>query len=204
MKRLCFLFCLSLGATLWVSAPASAARLDEISGPLLVEESGDLRLDGKKIELWGIDRLAADQPCWKDNQAWNCGEQANVSLLHHIDNRAASCAVKGMQDGIVIAQCFLDKDGKKDDVAAFLIERGWAMDKEEESDGFYGEAEEGALEARRGIWTSRFQTKADWKAGVQKFVDYDSVAKPKPSAGSQVITGPAEYVIEPDAEAEEK
>ncbi len=147
---------------------------DEIvTGVPIVHGSGLLVIDGDEIALWGLLALAPDQQCWENETAWNCGEQATSFLRHFLEDRRVECHARDNPDvEPIVAQCFRLKDGRQqEDVAASLIENGWAIGADRTPDGPYAEIESLAREARRGIWSSRFQTAQDWIDGVQRFVD---------------------------------
>ena len=179
------------------STAAHAADSAALTGIPMIEDSATFRIDGKRIDLWGVDALAADQQCWRGETAWDCGEQATTTLNHFIDNQQVHCQVKSTEKDRVFAQCSIDKNGKITDIAAHMVNQGWAMDRSEISDGLYERDEQAARSHRRGIWTSRFQTAADWKNGVRQFIEYDmepeSVITPQGDL-SDVIVGPAEFM----------
>ncbi len=143
-----------------------------LSGVPVVEESGLIVLNGKKITLWGIDTLAPDQQCWQGETAWDCGQQATTALRHFIDGRMVECELLQPAEGEApaLGRCYRYKGQHRIDVGGHLVARGWAMDKGEVSAGIYAAAEESAQAERRGIWDSKFQTPKDWRDGIQRFI----------------------------------
>lgn len=143
-----------------------------LSGVPVVQESGCLTLNGKTIELWGIDRLAPDQQCWQGDVAWFCGEQSTIALRHFVEGRILNCEVQQIPDnGPLLARCYRQKGKERKDISGILVSHGWAMDKGETSGGAYFAAEEEAKKDKRGIWGSRFQSAEDWKEGVQRYLN---------------------------------
>jgi len=172
---------LLLSAIAFLAIPSARAEPpNEIFGTPVVQDQGFLMLQGRQIALWGIDTLAEDQQCWKEERAWRCGEQAASTLKHYAEGQLVTCEVKSdLGGGRISAQCFRDKSGKAHDIARYLVRQGWAMDQTETSGGFYKQEQEEARLRRRGIWTSRFQTAADWRDGVQRYVEYEEAPEPE-------------------------
>jgi len=190
------LFCLSLSPAL---AEPEETRPEIISGIPVVQESGTLVINGKKIALWGISPLAPDQQCWQGETAWCCGEQAITVLRHIVEGRMVECVVQAKpEDGPILAQCYRrrGRHHRKRDIAAQLVRHGWATDQSESSSGAYLAAEEEARYEKRGIWDSRFQTAQDWKDGIQRFVGEEGTGQPAHSLA------PEQKDAAPAAEAE--
>ncbi|NTU76954.1 MAG: hypothetical protein HGA90_03975 [Alphaproteobacteria bacterium] len=159
--------------------PCLAAEEGEIEGIPLVQDSGQMRLGGNRVELWGIETLAGDQQCWHKERAWHCGEQATSTLKHFAEGQRIKCQIKeDLGEGRVKAQCFRQKKDKQSDLGSYLIAQGWAMEDEESSDGAYAQEQEEARFKRRGIWTSRFQTADDWREGLPNYVQYEMTPEP--------------------------
>ncbi len=156
-----------------------AGEAGELFGSPVVLDSGLIMLDGHQVALWGIETLADDQQCWQEDRAWDCGEQAATALKHFVQGQLVKCQVKGeLGDSGISAQCFRVRGDKVSDIARYLVVHGWAMDEEGCSGGMYALDQERARRERRGIWTSRFQTAADWREGVQRFVEYELEPEP--------------------------
>ncbi len=166
-------FLLLLALLCLLGGESHAADPGEIEGIPAVLPSGNIMVGGHKVTLWGIDALANDQKCWHDDRAWNCGEQALISLKHYVNGFDVRCYIKSDEDSAVpAAQCFRMTGDKPEDIAGYMVDHGWARDKNDMSDSLYADDEDEALQSRRGIWTSRFQTAEDWKNGIPNYVQY--------------------------------
>jgi hypothetical protein len=64
-----FFFLAVLLEGLCLSMPAFAGEEQELSGSPIVQDSGTLVLNGRKIVLWGITTLDGDQQCWLGQRA---------------------------------------------------------------------------------------------------------------------------------------
>lgn len=144
----------------------------QVVGIPVVQEAGVLIINGEVIELWGLDNLASDQQCWQDETAWGCGEASILALRHFVEGRTVSCDVQheADDDGPVSARCFRINGTKQHDVAAHLVQNGWALERGETTGGIYFQLEQAAQEQKRGVWSGRFQTAQDWRDGVQRYV----------------------------------
>lgn len=158
---------------------AFAEDAEELKGLAIVKDAGHLMIGGRQVALWGISPLAGDQQCWREEHAWDCGEQATTALKHLTEGKILRCVEKVKKDGGIIAQCFRRKRGgtQEQDIAQYMVRHGWAMDADEESNWQYEEDQEHARIKRNGIWTSRFQTPEDWSEGVQRYIEYDAAPK---------------------------
>jgi hypothetical protein len=157
-------------------------------GSPTIQSSGSITLDGLNVTLWGVDALAADQQCWHGDVAWDCGAEALAALRHYTANHLIRCVSKSdFGGGHVSAQCFRQNNAGDDDIARYLVQQGWARDLKDISDGAYAYDETDARQARRGVWTSRFQTSSDWQNGNQRFVPYDEASPEEPVTQTQTI-----------------
>jgi len=181
LRRTFFVICMAFLFTCILFLQASAND-GELFGSPVVEENGHMKLDGWNIDLWGVNGLAADQKCWRDEKAWDCGEEAAIALQHYISGKLVKCKIKetAANERIATAQCSFDNNGKPNDIARYMVSQGWAMDDSEQSGNFYNVDEQEARQHRRGIWTSRFQTAEDWKEGVERYVEYEMEPEPQP------------------------
>jgi|GEM_PF-5084085 len=177
-------------AAMIIIAPSSrASEPDEIAGIPVVENSGQIMLQGRNFSLWGITTLACDQQCWHGNTPWPCGEHATMALKHFIEGRPIACRTADEPAGRMTAQCYRQRGESKQDIARLLVRHGWAMDNGNVSGGLYAEDQENAQEKGRGIWTSRFQTPEDWINGIQRYVEYEMA--PSANAPHRPQTPPA-------------
>lgn len=157
---------------------AAQAQTELYSNPRAID-GGHLIVRGVKVALWGINALAADQTCWRNEERWDCGAAATKVLRGFAEQKQVRCRLSGKRsDGDQTAQCVLQDGDQPRDLSLFMVGEGYALDRTEESGNAHAQAQEIARQGRRGIWTSRFQTPQDWRAGVQKFVVYDMAPSP--------------------------
>lgn len=167
-----------LAVSLIIQPPSHAQDAQRLFGTPMIIDAGRMMLDGHTVELWGINMLAGDQPCWQGDQTWSCGEEALTAYKHFVEGQLVSCEIKeARNDGLTVAQCWR-QDEQNQDIARHLIVKGWAFARREVSGNFYGLDEDNARKNRLGIWTSRFQTADDWRNSVPNFVEYEMAAEP--------------------------
>jgi endonuclease YncB( thermonuclease family) len=65
---------------LWVYRGAA-----EVTGPAM------LRLEGKRILLWGVDAPVRGQPCHAGNKTWDCATASAKTLLNLVGNQEIAC-----------------------------------------------------------------------------------------------------------------
>lgn len=168
--------------TLCTGFPVRAEENVELLGAPIVLDSGFLVMGGHEFALWGIIMPAPDQQCWHDDNPWPCGEQAVMALKHFAEGQYVKCRMKpNGADDRPRAQCFRLRGPNEQDVADYLVRRGWALDNAEESDGLYETEQDRARLKRRGIWASHFQTPQDWRDGILRFYGDDEDRPPSSS-----------------------
>ena len=57
----------------------------EVTGPAM------LRLEGKRILLWGVDAPVRGQPCYAGNKTWDCATASAKTLLNLVGNQGIAC-----------------------------------------------------------------------------------------------------------------
>ncbi|MDD2324951.1 MAG: hypothetical protein PHW63_02920 [Alphaproteobacteria bacterium] len=150
----------------------AANPVKTITGLSVVQDTGEMVIDGQKIILWGIDTLAPDQQCWQGDMAWGCGESSIIALRHFVEGRSVTCEIQHYADeesNVAVAKCFRPKGSGRQDIAARMVEQGWATERGSTSGGAYYEEEQEAQEFKRGVWSGRFQSAQDWRDGVQRY-----------------------------------
>lgn len=151
MLRLAILLCL---------LPVLA--LAEVTGKPEIVDAGTLEIGGQRIRLAGIDAPAYRQTCRAGGRRWSCGFEAASALAYFVAGSWVSCAERGRDDeGALLAICFAGGIGGPD-VAVWLVARGWALARPGSA---YVALEEGAREARQGLWRGAFVAPAEWRRG---------------------------------------
>ncbi len=116
-----------------------------ISGQARAAEGDSLRIGDHRIRLWGIDAPEAEVDCGNEHPS----QAAEDALTEIIGNRVVECTVRETDArGREVSVCTVG--GR--DLAATLVERGWARDLPRYSCGAYASAEARARELRRGLW----------------------------------------------------
>ena len=141
-------------------AGSESSRLT-ISGPATVIDGDTIIVDRTHIRLFGVDAPESDQRC-KDAkaQSYNCGMLAADVLQEEIGGANVVCfPIDTDQYRRTVAICI----ARGRDLARVMVERGWAVDYEAFSGGFYGWSEREARAAKRGLWAGEFQQPREWR-----------------------------------------
>ena len=128
-----------------------------------------LQIDGKIIQLYGIDAPELGQLCETDGKLWHCGVAAALALRKLIDlSRSSLHCSPWHGDGTgttgpdTSAQVC---EVRNEDVALVMLHGGYGL-ASPESFPDYVEAQEQASRARLGIWHSDFVPPWEWREGV--------------------------------------
>ena len=142
----------ALVAAGWFARRESA----DISGPARVIDGDSLVVDGVEIRLYGIDAPEYRQTCFRRGRPWACGVDATRTLRALIASRPVACRThEEDRYGRTVASCAVD--GR--DLGAAMVAGGHAV-----AYGAYQLEESAARNAGRGIWSSRFEPPAAWRA----------------------------------------
>lgn len=145
----------------WQLPSLQVASLPDIKGRARAITGDTLRIDGRLVDLAGIEAPEISQVCRdRRKRAWRCGQSARKALRRVVGRRQVVCTdVVAADGGRLKATCQV---GKKD-VAAAVVARGYAF-----AQGTifktYAEAEAEAQDAKRGIWQGTVQRPADFRA----------------------------------------
>lgn len=152
---------LALGL-LWALLPRRHGDrpIDASGRRVLVADGDTFRLSTETIRLAGIDAVERAQFCTDTTGGtWSCGETALKALEAIAARGEMRCTALGRDVyGRTLARCL---DGSGQDVAAAIVEAGWALS---DRGGRYAAQEEAAHAGRRGIWAGAFDPPADWRA----------------------------------------
>jgi len=142
----------ALAAAGWFARREAA----DIAGSARVIDGDSLIVAGVEIRLYGIDAPEYRQYCFRRGRPWACGVDATRSLRALIAERAVSCrAHEKDRYGRIVAACSVAGS----DLGAAMVAGGHAV-----AYGAYQLEERAARNAGRGIWSSRFETPAAWRA----------------------------------------
>lgn len=140
------------------SAPVAATE-QYIEGTAFVIDGDTLDFSGTRVRVSGIDAPETEQTCLKGGAAWNCGADAEGFLTSLVDGQQLRCRSTAIDvDGRLVASC----TGDDFDIGLAMIEAGLAT-AFGNSPQHYLDAEALRKELRIGIWSSEFQSPADWR-----------------------------------------
>lgn len=130
--------------------------------PVSVIDGDTIQVDGKIVQLYGIDAPELGQMCRHDQTWFHCGLDAAFDLnkLIGLEASALHCAPpdSGPSDDTMV--CTVGHV----DVAHVLLSSGYVV-ATAAAGAHYLEAEHAARDAQLGLWHSDFVPPADWRAG---------------------------------------
>lgn len=142
-----------------IAAP-TASLAGSIIGQASVGDGDTFTILNVKVRLHGVDAPESDQPCYRDDKAWQCGRQAAFALDQHLDGRHLKCWPVGQSYDRVVAQCWIVETDE--DVAEWMARNGWAVAAPKYSKR-YLPAEAKAKADKAGIWDSEFVMPWIWR-----------------------------------------
>lgn len=143
----------------WISSGQFASDLTAL-GRASVIDGDTIEVHGQRIRLWGIDAPEGRQRCFTNGKPWRCGTDAANAVAGFIGARTVTCTQRDRDRyGRVVAVC--DVGGQ--DVGAWLVHNGWALDYARYSGGAYSREEDEAERERRGIWQGEFEPPWEWR-----------------------------------------
>lgn len=134
-----------------------------IAAPVAKVRDGDtLTIDGKTFRLYGIDAPEYRQTC-KDAKAmpWPCGKAARAQLEAYVLPGNIVCEPKAEDRyNRKVAKC---SSSTVPDLAEAMVQAGLAISPAARGSAAYGDAEDSAKAAKRGIWQGSFDNPADYR-----------------------------------------
>ncbi len=128
----------------------------DIVGIAQIIDGDSLVVAGVEIRLYGIDAPEYRQPCFRRGRPWRCGIDATRTLRALIAGREVACRSREEDRyGRTVATCSVAGS----DLGAAMVAGGHAV-----AYGAYQGEERAARNAGRGIWSSRFEPPAAWRA----------------------------------------
>jgi endonuclease YncB( thermonuclease family) len=150
------------GYALWTDARAPVP----VAGQKLVVVDGDsFALGPRKLRLDGIDAPEYRQNC-RDARGgeWACGRAARAALEQLLTGAGLACEAEAHDRyARALATC---RSASTPDLAAAQVLAGMAVSDEFHGMRSYGDEEDAAKAARRGIWQGDFMRPADFRAGL--------------------------------------
>ncbi len=140
-----------------------------ISGKAQIVDGDTIKINKKKIRLFGIDAPEREQVCKKKfvyfviinfQKDYKCGKDSTTALSKKIKNKLVKCIIKNNKDryGRFIAICYV----KNLDVNGWLVKNGYAIAYERYSKKYIPE-QEYAKKNKLGLWKGTFIKPEKWR-----------------------------------------
>ena len=155
--------------------------------------AGLLEAKGYKIAVAGIEPVKPEETCESAGKSWPCGMRARAAFRAWLRGRSITCEIPPQPDReIIVAPCQVGRE----DVAAWLVESGWARAA---GGSEYAALGETATQARKGI----FGTPPPTSAPAQSAAGSELPAPPASDTAilSGPLTEPAPDIVAPDLAA---
>lgn len=127
-----------------------------------VIDGDSLRIGGRIIRIADMDAVELHQNCLEANgEPWDCGHEAREALQQLVAGGGLQCRSRTSDRyGRAIAQC--SANGVRD-LAAAMVERGWAVSGDVRRAGIYASQQNKARGTRQGIWRGTFEHPSAWR-----------------------------------------
>ena len=142
---------------LWgaVLVTAAAAAQERLAGRVRVLAGDTIVVEGRTLDLAGIDAPELGQRCRRKSKTFDCGLIAKTALMDLTAGATAVCLL-----GDRGTRCRVDGF----DLAENMVHTGWAL-----ADGAaparFRAVQRKARAAKRGLWRHEFVAPARWRAG---------------------------------------
>ncbi len=145
--------------------------------PILIDGEKVRVIDGDSFAIGrvqyridGIDAPEYRQSCADlAGQSWACGKSARTALAAILGADYFSCIGNAKDDfGRRVVTC---SDSRDRDLGAAMVSSGMAVSKEFFGIASYGEEQDAAKAARKGLWQGTFQSPQDWRAAHPRSTD---------------------------------
>jgi endonuclease YncB( thermonuclease family) len=140
---------------------ASPVNAETQSGNTQVVSTDRITVDGKTVQIWGIDALEPEQICHRQGKPWSCGLKAITFLRDMVKNRTIKCVPRGAGLPKLKQKCAVGSL----DIGAALIGHGYALPDTEDSKKYYGQLFREARGQGAGMFSGTFVTPWDWRDG---------------------------------------
>ena len=139
-----------------------------ISGVAKVIDGDTIRIENKKIRLFGIDAPEKKQKCRKPwltilfltfNKDYPCGEISTLKLKQKINDKFVTCKSTNLDRyKRLIAECFKNKTN----INKWMVRNGYAVAYKKYSKK-YSASENIARKDKLGLWIGTFQMPWEWR-----------------------------------------
>jgi endonuclease YncB( thermonuclease family) len=131
-----------------------------LTGAAAVVDGDTFDLSGTRIRVWGIDAIESSQQCFIGTQGWDCGAEATKALKDRLEGENVACDAQYKDRyGRTVAKCTV----KGEDLGAWLVKTGMAVDFTRYSNGAYAAQQTDARARKVGIWRGDFEMPWDWR-----------------------------------------
>lgn len=154
----------------------TAGNPSTLTGRAAVVDGDTIEIAGKRVRLNGIDAPESSQECEDARHfRYSCGAEAAEALDKYLaKSRPVRCEfVEWDRYSRFVGNCFR---ANGDNVAAWLVENGHALDWPRHSNGAYASQQAKAKAAKRGLWAGAFQEPWEWRSAHSR--DEQSVGAP--------------------------
>ncbi|MBI4183059.1 MAG: thermonuclease family protein [Proteobacteria bacterium] len=190
---------LALFALLGALAGAGRGAEGAAGAPVRVIDADTLQIEGRTVELSGIDAPELGQLCFHDGRPWPCGVDAALALrkLLAVSRAAVSCDPAGAGRAGRAAVCEVNHQ----EIAIRLLRQGYALAAPGAAPE-YAEAEREARRAGLGLWRGPFTPPWAWRAGERMAEEQGPEGVRCPVKGVRDAAGRRVYLVPTDAEYE--
>lgn len=200
-RHIGLVFCLVLGVIV-VGVQLATSLESQAVGPaqqVSVIDGDTFQLNGKTIQLYGIDAPELGQLCLHDHSLERCGLSAAFELkkLLSIEHGPLECRPAKGADDPALQICIFGHT----DVARALLEGGYAVTTADTSPA-YAEAQDSARQGALGLWHSRYIDPKEWRAGKRLAQEAGDGRGPCPIKAVVAPDGHRLYYVPTDAQYE--
>lgn len=150
---------------LLLATPVLAA--EPIGGHATVIDGDTIELQGRRVDLYGIDAPEAAQTCeTATGSPYRCGQAAAAALRQQIGGATVTCEPQGPGGKEKERLTALCRAGGVD-LSAWMVGHGHALALRQATQG-YTHQERRAWATRSGIWAGVFEEPADWRRQAQR------------------------------------
>ena len=149
-----------VAAALLIAALSAQPALADITSRATVTDGDSIKIDGTSIRIHGIDAPEQKQSCtYTNGEEWPCGSVATAFMSHLVASHTVTCEQRDVDRyGRIVAVCHAGGT----DVGGAMVYYGLALAYRRYSDDYVA-AEDGAREARRGMWQGSFVEPRAWR-----------------------------------------
>lgn len=144
----------------------------EFGGVARVVDGDTIEIDGRLIQLDGIDAPELGQTCLNNKRRWRCGFEAAVALQRLVSAAPVQC--QGMSRAAAPESATCTVQGN--DLSAIQLQKGYAVARPGAGPRYVA-AEAAARAARLGIWRGDFVPPEEWKEGKRLPTEPGEVAQ---------------------------